>query len=542
MARPDALAGAPRALPAPLPGRADNAIVRAVGRVPVTVRTKLLVAFAVIAALLVAVGVLGLRVLGQSNARVVSLGTLQRRVAAYQSLQTQAQQLRQMLALRVAADPNLNTYLSGSASGLRGGRTWTLVDQAIAASLSQLGPATNRFDFVPPPADKALLDRIKANHRRFTKSLQRIIALDRAGALNKRIQPFLTAEIDADTALSALTDQLASGTRAKTDALIAENRAAYASSRNLFIGVASASILLALLLGLVLSWSVVSPMQRAAGRLAEIAAGDFSRHVEVSNRDELGTLAENLNRMNDELRRLYEELETVSRHKSEFLATMSHELRTPLNAIIGFSDLLHQQSFGALNEQQLGYVEDVLDAGRHLLSLINDILDLSKIEAGKMELDLSDVSLRTALESGVTMHAERATRAGIDLALSLDLDDVTIRADERKLRQIVFNLLSNAVKFTPTGGSVDVRAHVADGIVEVAVSDTGPGIAPEEIELIFEEFRQGRGDPHGRQEGTGLGLPLSRRFVELHGGRLWVESVRGEGSVFRFTLPVEPAV
>ncbi len=541
MARSDALGGTPLT-PATLAGQADNPVVRAVGRVPVTLRTKLLVAFAVIAALLIAVGVLGVRVLGQSNARVVSLGTLQLRSGTYLSLQTQARQLRQMLALRVAADPNLNTFLSGSASGLSGGRSWTLVDREIAASLSQLGPATTRFDFVPPAADKALLNRIRVEYRRFTASVERIIALDQTNAANKRIQPFLTAEINADNELGALTDQLASATRARTDALIAENRAAYTSSRNLFIGVGTASVLLALLLGLVLSWSVVSPIRRTEARLAEIAAGDFSRHVEVSNRDELGTLAENLNRMNDELRRLYEELETVSRHKSEFLATMSHELRTPLNAIIGFSDLLHQQSFGALNEQQLGYVEDVLDAGRHLLSLINDILDLSKIEAGKMELDLSDVSLRTALESGVTMHAERATRAGIDLALSLDLDDVTIRADERKLRQIVFNLLSNAVKFTPTGGSVDVRAHVADGIVEVAVSDTGPGIAPEEIELIFEEFRQGRGDPHGRQEGTGLGLPLSRRFVELHGGRLWVESVRGEGSVFRFTLPVEPAV
>ncbi len=545
MARSDRLTtdagAAPRTLPAALPGRADNAVVRAVGSVPVTVRTKLLVAFAVIAALLVAVGVLGLRVLGQSNAHVVSLGTLQLRAGTYLSLQTQARQLRQMLAVRTAADPNLNTYLSGSASGLGGGRSWTLVDRTIAASLSQLGPATRGFEFVPPPADQALLDRITVDYQRFTRNVDRIIALDQAGATNKRIQPFLTAEINADEELGALTDKLASATRTQTDALIAANRAAYTSSRNLFIAVGAASVLLALLLGLVLSWSVVNPIRRTQARLAEIAAGDFSRHVEVPNRDELGALAANLNRMNDELRRLYEEIETVSRHKSEFLATMSHELRTPLNAIIGFSDLLHQQSFGALNEQQLGYVEDVREAGRHLLSLINDILDLSKIEAGKMELDLSDVSLRTALESGVTMHAERATRAGIGLELSLDLDDVTIRADERKLRQVVFNLLSNAVKFTPSGGSVGVSARVADGIVEVAVSDTGPGIAAEERELIFEEFRQGSGESSATREGTGLGLPLSRRFVELHGGRLWVESARGEGSVFRFTIPVRLA-
>jgi signal transduction histidine kinase len=306
--------------------------------------------------------------------------------------------------------------------------------------------------------------------------------------------------------------------------------------------VGAASILLALTLGFVLSWSLIGPIQRTGTRLAEIAAGDFSKHVEVPNRDELGALAVNLNRMNDELQRLYGELETVSRHKSEFLANMSHELRTPLNAIIGFSELLQQQLVGELNEQQLGYVDDVLDAGRHLLSLINEILDLAKVEAGKMELDLADVSLRPALESGLTMNAERASRAGVALGLTLDPDEITVRADERKLRQVVFNLLSNAVKFTPPDGRVDVSATITAGVVEVAVADTGPGIAPEDQELIFEEFRQARADSGNRQDGTGLGLPLSRKFIELHGGRLWVESVPGAGSTFRFTLPVEQGV
>ena len=272
-------------------------------------------------------------------------------------------------------------------------------------------------------------------------------------------------------------------------------------------------------------------------RLAAIASGDFSRHVEVANRDELGALGANVNRMNDELDRVYRELETTSRHKSEFLANMSHELRTPLNAIIGFSELLQLQPYGELNERQLGYVEDVLDAGRHLLSLINDILDLSKIEAGKMELDLSEVSIRDALESGLTMHAERASRAGVSLELEAG-DDVTVQADERKLRQVVFNLLSNAVKFTPPGGRVDVSAHPNDGVVTVAVTDTGPGIALEDQELVFEEFGQARGVSNDG-EGTGLGLPLARKFIELHGGRLWIETVAGSGSSFRFTLPVE---
>ena len=356
-------------------------------------------------------------------------------------------------------------------------------------------------------------------------------AADQVGAHSKS-KTLLTDAIDADNDLSLVTDQLAAATRTQTEAVIATNRSAFTSSRNLVIGVGIGSVLLALGLGLVLSWSVIGPIQRTGTRLAEIAAGDFSRHVEVPNRDELGELAANLNRMNDELSRLYEELETVSRHKSEFLANMSHELRTPLNAIIGFSELLQMQIAGELNEQQRGYVDDVLESGQHLLALINDILDLSKVEAGAMELDLSDMSLRTTLESSLTMHAERAARDGVVLRLTLDPDEITVRADERKVRQVVVNLLSNAVKFTPTGGRVDVAALAHNGTVEVAVSDTGPGIAPADQALIFDEFWS-----RGRAEGTGLGLPLSRRFIELHGGRLWVESAVGRGSTFRFTLP-----
>jgi signal transduction histidine kinase len=521
-----------------------NPLIRVVGRAPVGIRPKLLAAFAVIVALLVVIAVLGLRVLGQSNARVETLGTLQLRAATYQTLQTQAEQLRQLLAIRAAQDPNLRPYLGGRYTGPSGGRGWSLVDLTIAAALSQLGPATNetQFGFAPPRRDEVVLERIRTDYRRFSSALAQIIALDGAGAASERVQPLLTGVIDADNDLGARTDQLASTTRAATDALIAANGSSYASSRNLFIGVGAASVLLALLLGFVISRSVIDPIRRTEARLAEIAAGDFTKHIEVENRDELGSLAVNLNRMNDELRRLYEELESVSRHKSQFLAHMSHELRTPLNAIIGFSELLELQLSGDLNGQQLGYVEDVLAAGRHLLSLINEILDLSKVEAGKTELDRTAVSLRDVLESGVTMHAERAAREGVLLGVALDPDEITVPADDRRLRQVVFNLVSNAVKATPPGGRIDLSARLVDGFVEVAVADTGGGIAPEDQEAIFEEFRQGRESGARRQEGTGLGLPLSRKLIELHGGRLWVESAQGQGSTFRFVLPAEPQV
>jgi signal transduction histidine kinase len=518
--------------------RADNPLVRAVGRAPFKLRTKLLFGFAGIVALLVLVAVLGFRGLAQSNARVERVAALQLRAAAYQGLQTQARQLRELLGVRVTSDPNINTYVGAGKTPLPSSGNLFLLDESISTTISQLEPATHptHLGFVPPRADEALLEEVRVDYRRALQTFTTITALDKTGAV-KKSQRLLTSAIGDANDLEILTNELATATQAQTNALVVQNRQASTNSQRLFVGVAGGSIVLALLLGFVLSWSLIGPIQRTESRLAEIAAGDFSRHVDVPNRDELGVLAANVNRMNDELGRLYQELETVSRHKSEFLANMSHELRTPLNAIIGFSDVLHEQMAGKLNEQQLDYVSDVLEAGRHLLSLINDILDLSKIEAGHMELELTDVSLADVLQSGLTMHSERATRGGITLGLAVAPDEITIQADERKVRQVVFNLLSNAIKFTPPDGRIDVSAQRSGDLVEVAVADSGAGIRAEDLDLIFEEFRQAPGDA-GR-EGTGLGLPLSRKFIELHGGSLWVESVAGAGSTFRFTLPVE---
>ena len=231
------------------------------------------------------------------------------------------------------------------------------------------------------------------------------------------------------------------------------------------------------------------------------------------------------------------QLEAASRHKSEFLANMSHELRTPLNAIIGFSEVLGERMFGALNEKQEEYLKDIHASGQHLLSLINDILDLSKIEAGRMELELTDFDLHATLDNALTLVRERAGRRGIALVLTVDERLAQVRADERKVRQVVLNLLSNAIKFTPEGGGIDVRAVPVDGMVEISVRDTGVGIAPEDQEAIFEEFRQ-VGTAAKKVEGTGLGLALSRKFVDLHGGRIWVTSQVGTGSAFTFTIPM----
>jgi two-component system, NtrC family, sensor kinase len=231
------------------------------------------------------------------------------------------------------------------------------------------------------------------------------------------------------------------------------------------------------------------------------------------------------------------QLEIASQHKSEFLANMSHELRTPLNAIIGFSEVLTDRMFGELNEKQEEYLRDIYASGNHLLSLINDILDLSKIEAGRMELESTEFDLPTAIDNALMLVRERAARRSITLHTTIDNRLGHIQADERKVRQVVLNLLSNAIKFTPEGGRIDVGAVSKDGSVEISVSDTGIGIAPEDQVKVFEEFRQ-VGTAAKKVEGTGLGLALCRKFVQLHGGRIWVKSQEGAGSTFTFTIPV----
>jgi signal transduction histidine kinase len=252
--------------------------------------------------------------------------------------------------------------------------------------------------------------------------------------------------------------------------------------------------------------------------------------------DQAAIAIENV-RLFHELEEKNAHIETVSRLKSEFLANMSHELRTPLNAIIGFSEALDERYFGDLNDKQEEYVKDIRESGLHLLSLINDVLDLSKIEAGRMELDPSDFDLPTTLQNVATLVKERAQRHRIALKLEVPSKLGTIRADERKFKQIVLNLLSNAVKFAPDGGAVVVAAKRDGKAIEVSVTDNGPGIAPEDQPAVFEEFRQVGPHSARKVEGTGLGLPLAKRFVELHGGELRVESTLGEGSTFRFTLP-----
>jgi signal transduction histidine kinase/CheY-like chemotaxis protein len=533
---------------------ADSAVARAIAGVPMTVQRKFLVAIAIVVALLVIVGVLGLRVLSQANDRVETLGQLPQRVALYTELQDDSLQLTAQLQYRhqIITPCTVTNIDSQGECGLATGSCFvdwvpvcatthlrpdaTLVlqaDSTVEATLSILVAASDlsNLGFAPPANELRLLREINSEGNQLSTASASL-------AIDDRLERYPDNQLESNEAadvVEADADRLVSITQRSAADLIAQNRASYLGSQHLFIGVAAASIALALLLGVMLSWALVGPIKTMRARLAAIASGDFSGHVEVPNRDELGDLAADLNRMNDELGRLYRDLENTSRHKSEFLANISHELRTPLNAVIGFSEVLGDRLVGDLNKKQAAYVADIHASGRHLLTLINDILDLSKIEAGRMELRITHVALADLLQHALALLGDRATRQGIRLSLEVGPNAGDIEADERMVKQVLFNLLSNGLKFTPRGGHVHVSARSAGDDLVVSVRDDGIGIAHEDQSRIFEEFVQVR-TPRS-QEGTGLGLALSRRLVELHGGHLWVESIPGRGSTFTFSLP-----
>ena len=431
-------------------------------RAPATVRTKLLVAFLVIAALLVLVGVLGLRVLGQANARVERLDALQLRAAPVPGARG-ARCRPPAVAQRARRGRSEPGDLHRRQDRSRDGAAWTLADLQVA-DVAVAGRARRRradcSGSSRRPADERSLKRIRLDYATIATCDGASHAARRAptsGATAWPVRRYTTARVAErrHQRAGAATSSAQNGT---ATALVAQNRSALhprratSSSRS-----ARRSVALALALGLLLSWSLVGPIQRTEARLAEIAAGDFSGTLDVPNRDELGSLAANVNRMNDELRRVYGELETASRHKSEFLANMSHELRTPLNAIIGFSQVLQQQLFGEINEKQAEYLDDILSSGNHLLSLINDVLDLSKVEAGQVELEVAPIlaarGARARCRDGARARDPERRRARRS---SSRRTSTSSAATSGGIRQVVFNLLSNAVKFTPAGGRVDV--------------------------------------------------------------------------------------
>jgi signal transduction histidine kinase len=489
----------------------------AVARTPATVYAKLLAAFLVIAGLLIVGGGVSLAELWRVNQRAEDFVSLQRKIAAYRQIQH---------------DTTLQLYSVASALLVPDERTL----DATLRQLNQFGYDLDRLQFVAKD-EVELLGRVRADYEAFIGAVTEAVQLIRAGEVIEGRELQLGRAGPLADRLERLTNELVNKAEADVAAQIDVSQQGYDDSKHLVIGLAIGSIALALGLGYSISLSLIEPLRQMGHRLDEIAAGDFTQQVKVNNRDELGALAAHLNRMSDELGRLYRQVEAANRHKSEFLANMSHELRTPLNAVIGFSEVLGERIFGDLNDKQAEYVDDIQTSGQHLLALINEILDLSKVEAGRMELDLTEFDLGQSLESALMLVRERALRHDIALTLRGAEDAGNIVADERKVRQVTLNLLSNAVKFTPDGGRISLSAKRVGSEVEVAVADTGIGIAPQDHAAVFEEFRQVGSDAGRKSEGTGLGLALAKRFVELHGGSIRVDSALGSGTTFTFSLP-----
>jgi signal transduction histidine kinase len=491
-------------------------LVDLVARVPARVQIKLLAAFLAIVMLLIIVGAVGLQVLSEVNERTEELIKLQRKIEAYRQVQH-----------------DTTSQLYSVSSALLSSDDLTLL--STLRQLNQFGYDVDRLQFVAKD-EVELLGRFRQDYDQFVEIVTHVVELIRAGrAVEAReIQAAQAAPL-ADR-LERLTNQLVNKAEADVVAGIETSKQAYENSQWIVIAFALGSIVLALALGYAISWSLIGPVKEIEARLNQVAAGDFTHRVDVINRDELGALASDVNKMSEELGRLYQQLETASKHKSQFLANMSHELRTPLNAIIGVSEMLREDAEAL--KQDTEPLDRVLGAGRHLLALINDILDLSKIEAGRMELHLETFSLVPVIKDVAKTIEPMAAKNGNRVVIDCPADLGAIHADQTRFRQSLLNLASNANKFTEKG-TITIAAHQGNGRdrVTLVVADTGIGMTPEQMGKLFQEFSQASSATASKYGGTGLGLAISKRFCQMMGGDITVESEVGRGSTFTIRLP-----
>jgi signal transduction histidine kinase len=496
-----------------------DALVGLVSRVPARVQVKLLAAFLAIVTLLIMVGAVGLYVLSGVNARTEELIKLQRKIEAYRQVQndTTSQLYSVSSALLASDDVTLSSTLR---------------------QLNQFGYDVDRLQFVAKD-EVELLSRFRQDYDRFVEIVTQVVELIRARrAVEARELQAAQAAPLADR-LERLTNQLVNKAEADMVAGIEASKQAYESSQYVVIAFALGSIALALALGYVISWSLIGPVKEIEARLNRIAAGDFAQRVHVVNRDELGALAANVNRMCEELGRLYQQLQSFSENKSQFIANVSHELRTPLNAIIGLTDMLVTNAARFGTEKAQEPLQRVNRAGTHLLGLINQVLDLSKIEAGKLELNPQTVQLTPLIDEVVGTARQLAEQNKNRLVVEAPADLGALTVDPMRLRQILLNLLSNACKFTKEGEVALQARKLTDGRdwIELAVADTGIGLTAEQQAKLFQEFTQADSLTARRYGGTGLGLAITRKLACMMGGDVTVTSEPGKGSVFTVRLP-----
>ncbi len=504
-------------------------VVDVAARIPASVHLKLLSGFLVGALLLVAMAILSLVVIGRMNERVRDLDLLQERTSRAQQMlyAVTAQSHYRAMAL-LTHDDKYNAQIADNKKTFS-----TLLDQMDVAD----------------PADAQLLHDLRTANETYATASEQVLALYLAGDLDGASKLHLQSEHPISHVLEAGLHSLITS----ADQQITEAQAAFDADRNLLTSAvvvfSVVSVGVALLLGFVLSWAFILPVRKMGRALGGITAGDLSQRVDVPNRDELGNLAMDLNRTSERLTQLFEEdralaarleetnasLARASEAKSRFLASVSHELRTPMNAILGFTDALLGGVDGPLNPDQTASLGWVQRGGRDLLGLINEILDLSKIEAGRLTIDPQPFDPRELVESVVAQYRSLAAQKGIQFAWRDDGAPSEVVLDRQRVSQILVNLFGNALKFTLQG---EVRVETRGGTessFRVAVRDTGPGIPADQYEAIFEEFRQADGE----ERGTGLGLAISRRLARVMGGDITLDSEPGRGSVFYLTLPVD---
>ena len=509
-----------------------GALVRRVARIRVSVHAKLLGAFLLIALLLIARGVMSLqainsvarqsRLLDQAHQRV----EVSRQIA--HTVSAQMNFIRNAVLLRDEA--TIESILRESD---RFGNTLAVLDRSAASE------------------EKEAIQRIREVHTQVLSTVGAVATLIRAGKVDEAMTLHLNESQPLYREVTSLVTRVVQSEEAGMAGLRPQVAAASRKALWLMGGFAAASIFLALLLGFVISWSFILPVREAEGFLAHVTKGDFSTSIDVPNRDEFGALAARMNAMSRELhqlnedqrraaqqlRRLNAELEQASRAKSDFLANMSHELRTPMNAILGFTEMIVDGVYGDVPPEIREPVADINTCGRQLLRLINDVLDLSKIEAGRMELALDAYSVEDVVNTVKTSLRSLAAEKGLDFVTVVQPDMPICHGDAKRITQCLVNLAGNALKFTREG-RVEIGAEIRAGALLFRVSDTGIGIAASQLGHIFEEFRQVDATITREFGGTGLGLSITKKFVELHGGRIWVESEAGKGSTFFISMPL----
>ena len=523
------------------PGRLDafllaasplGRLVRWVARIRTSVHTKLLCAFLLIALLIVAVSATSLEILAAMGHHSRSLDQAHERVHW-------SQQAEHALALQM--------HYTAMALVRR--------DEAAVAQIlrenNRFNDTLARIEGAAPPDERTLIQQIRTAQDEAMAVVADIANFIREGKIDDAMRVLTTREDPLYRTIDGLVRQVVAAEETRMASLRASVTAANRHSFFVMGAFAAFAIVLALLFGFIISWSFILPVREAHEFLGQVAAGNFGVTVSIPNRDEFGALAENMNRMSldllrldehqraaaAELRSLNEQLAQASRAKSEFLASMSHELRTPLNAILGFTELILDDLYGEVPPSLREPLVDVQTNGRHLLRLINDVLDLSKIEAGRMELALGDYVVNDVLETVRASLRSLASEKGLDFVVSVPADLPLAYGDGKRIAQCLVNLAGNAIKFTKEG-CVEIAAERRGDTLVYRVTDTGIGIPQDQLENVFAEFRQVDATVSREYGGTGLGLSITKKFVELHGGRIWVESTLGKGSTFSFEVPV----